>query len=240
MNRMNGTDAKMAALAADMPDDKAALLTVAQAAVGAVNAAIIAGDRDTAEAAWCRYEAVVWTLNGGGFFGFRGHRGAPGYVVEDYCRAPPGEIPMWGQSGSFVIGVDGVRALVDYRESFIRASFEFRAIDLDHPFISDTGYRSHFGDWCLGLAVDAVAAAIFKGYLSKERRALSPECAERLSHETLPDWMNALRPLPSRRPVPVGHALVDVFLPPHQAFIARRWAAQASKVYNVTCNGRRR
>src|ERR1700753_2287353 len=84
-------------------------------------------------------------------------------VAQKECSAAPGTVPKWGQSGEFVATVDGMRALVSVSEGFSvgRTHYEFRAVDLDRPFISPTGYRSHFAAPVGGVTVrDAVEATL--------------------------------------------------------------------------------
>ncbi|WP_367899703.1 hypothetical protein [Xanthomonas oryzae] len=54
---------------------------------------------------------------------------------------------------------------------------------------------------------------------------------DRLADDALPRWLDNLDPPARREPatLPPGYALVDVILPPHQAFIARKWAEAARK-----------
>ncbi len=78
------------------------------------HAAVLAGDDAAASTAAERYEATVWKLNGGGFFGCMGAEDAAGKIIERHCRAVPGAVPMWGQRGEFVIQVEGIRALVEF------------------------------------------------------------------------------------------------------------------------------
>jgi hypothetical protein len=54
---------------------------------------------------------------------------------------------------------------------------------------------------------------------------------DRLADEALPGWLDNLEPAARREPatLPAGYVLVDVILPPHQAFIARKWAEAARK-----------
>lgn len=223
-----------AELAASMPADEAGLLAEAMAAVIALDAAVLADDEAAATAAGDRYEAAVWKLNGGTFFGCRADQDSAGRVIDRQCRAVPGVVPMWGQAGEFAIEVDGIRALVKVSDGFGvgRAQYSFYALDLDRPFISETGYRSHFDTLVAKRTVAEAATAIFAGYLATERRRkLDPECRDRLADDPLPSWCSSLVPPPVRGPatvqVPPGFVLVDVVLPKQKAFIARRWAEQA-------------
>lgn len=223
-----------AALAASMPDDKAGLLAVALAAVQEQHAAVLAGDDAAASTAAERYEATVWKLNGGGFFGCMGADDAAGKIIERHCRAVPGAVPTWGQRGEFVIQVEGIRALVEFGDGFGmgRTHFAFRAVDLDRPFISETGYRSHFDELIAGHTVDEAATGIFRAYLTESKpKNIAAADRDRLASQALPSWCADLVPKASRMPatVPAGFALVDVVLPAHRAFIVKKWAEQAQK-----------
>jgi len=227
----------MAELAASMPSDLDGLLAVARASVDELHAGVMACDDAAVELATNRYDAVTWKLNGGTFLGCQADQDAAGCVIDRHCSAAPGDVPCWGQAGQFLIEVEGLRALVDYSGacSLLGCHFAFTAVDLDRPFVSETGYRSHFddlGDLNGGVTVDAKAAAIFADYLKKGRPPrIKQESRKALASYALPTWTADLVPQPCREPatvdVPKGFVLVDVVLPAHRAFIARKWAAEA-------------
>lgn len=77
---------------------------------------------------------------------------APGCVLARESAAPDGTIPLWGQTGSFIITVNSMRVRIDMDGMFgIGArympwvNFSARAVDWDKPFLSETGYRSFMG-----------------------------------------------------------------------------------------------
>ena len=228
---MSEREQRAAELAASMPDTVPELLDVAAAAVDALHAAVMAGDQEAAELAADRYEATIWKLNGGTFFGCVADEDAPGNLVENHCRAAPGTVPKWGQSGTFLVTVDGIRALVEFGDGMgaLRTHFAFHVVDLDKPFISETGYRSHFDEMHAGQTVDEVAGAILTAYLKEKQHQVEPSYRDRLAREPLPAWLARVTPPPCRLPAtpPPGFVLVDVVLPAHRAFIVRKWAAQA-------------
>ena len=136
-----------AELLAELPTDRDELLAAAVAAVVEIDAAIMRGDGAAAEAASDRYEAVIWKMNGGTHVGSMADHDAPGQVIERHCAAVPGDVPLWGQRGQFLVADGDMRALVEYEAGYgwpLGAHFQFHVIDLDRPFISETGYRSHF------------------------------------------------------------------------------------------------
>lgn len=230
---MNEREQRARELAASMPNTSADLLDVAASAVNALHLAIMAGDQEKAELAAYRYEGTIWKFNGGTFYGCVADEDASGNLVENYCRATPGSVPRWGQSGEFLIMVDGIRALVDFSNNMgaLRAHFAFQIVDLDKPFISETGYRSHFDEMHAGQTVDVAATVIFAAYISEKRHHADPGCWDRLAREPLPVWLTKTSPLPCQPPaaLPSGFMLVDVVLPAQRAFIVRKWAEQARK-----------
>ncbi|MDE2344604.1 MAG: hypothetical protein KGL63_14660 [Betaproteobacteria bacterium] len=181
MDKIEAATAKLAAL---LPDDRAALLELARATVQQYNAAILAGD-DTAETeANATYQAIVWKMNGGTFFGCddSSREDAGGVVTAQYCAAEPGTIPVWGQRGEFLIVAEGVAAVVELTDSHsdsLWPHFSFYAVDNKQDFISETGYQSHFCHPQRGKHLEDLATEIFAGLLRTCRRPLSREYRER-------------------------------------------------------------
>ena len=71
---------------------------------------------------------------------------APGYQLERATAAPEGTIPKWGQTGSFIVDVNGIRVRVEQSGmlgigsmAMFWPSFEAHAVDYDKPFLSETG-----------------------------------------------------------------------------------------------------
>jgi len=90
----------------------------------------------------------------------------------------PGAVPLWGQTGDFVIAVDGMRVRIEQDGIFgIGCGFSYwpgfsaHAVDLDRPFLSGTGYRSFLGihaELEPGLTPDAFARKIIATYIAHE------------------------------------------------------------------------
>ena len=131
------------------------------------------------ERATSRYEAVTWKLNGGTFFGCQGGPEAAGCVIDRHCSAAPGDVPCWGQAGQFLVEVEGLRALVDFGGGVgvMGSHFEFNAVDLDKPFISETGYRSHFDTAQGCMTVDEVARGILAAQRAEKKRPVMVEAS---------------------------------------------------------------
>ena len=216
----------------EKPTDKTSLVAEAMAAVTALHTAVLSFDSQGAADAGNRYEATVWKLNGGTFFGCRADDLAAGKIIETHCASALGEVPMWGQTGQFLIEVEGIRALVDFGYGYGVGGthYDFHAVDLDRPFISETGYRSHLDVLAAGRTVDEAATAIFTGYLKERSGKINQDDRNRLAAKPLPTWCTRLVPQARRESatvlVPPGFVLVDVVLPAQKAFIARKWAEQ--------------
>lgn len=84
--------------------------------------------------------------------GIIAHEDAAGSVLERLTRAEDGQIPLWGQAGSFEIKHKTMRVRIEIEGVFgIGATFvswlgfSAHAVDKTKPFLSETGYRSFLG-----------------------------------------------------------------------------------------------
>lgn len=191
-------DTRAAEIAAELPESRAELLAAAAEAARQFDAAVMAEDEAKARTAQEWAEAIVWKLNGGTLFGCRADRdSSAGYVIERHCAAVPGTAPRWGQSGEFLITVEGIRAVVEYRTDFGGMQhFSFHAVDLDAPFISETGYRSHFFPLPFGYTVTEAAEGILAAFIQSDgRKVLAPD-SRRFREQAEPrPWLAELEPL---------------------------------------------
>jgi hypothetical protein len=97
-------------------------------------------------------------------------------------RGGAGDVPLWGQRGQFLVADGDVRALVEYEAGYggpLGAHFQFHVIDLDRPFISETGYRSHFDTARGCMTVDEVARGILAAQLAEKKRPVMVEASYR-------------------------------------------------------------
>lgn len=190
-------------LAAGLPEAAPALLDVAMQAVRYIDAAVRAGDDSSLALATVRYDAVVWMLNGGTFFGCADGPDSPASVVGRHCAAAPGVVPLWGQSGEFLIVIDGIRAVVhmEGRGFSWMHHFEFHAVDPDTPFISETGYRSHFARPVDECTVDEAAALHLRAILVEKGRVMieAERCAAIVAGARFP-WVREAAPAPGVPP----------------------------------------
>lgn len=192
-------DAKVMQLAAMLPEVGSALLDVAMQAVVELDGAVRAGNDSAVALATARYDAVVWKLNGGTFFGCAGGPDAPAAVVGRHCAAVPGAVPLWGQRGEFLVEAEGIRAVVrmEGRGFSWMHHFEFHAIDPDTPFISETGYRSHFARPVGECTVDEAAALHLRAILAEKGRVMieAERRAAIAAGERFP-WVRKVAPVP--------------------------------------------
>ena len=109
--------------------------------------------------------------------GYLAHDDAPEYVLQRANAASAGDVPIWGQCGSFAIEVEGIAVKVVMGGMLGIAShaywlgFAIHAIDWERPFLSETGYRSFLGvsiDIQPDIAPDDFVRRVLKAYLRDE------------------------------------------------------------------------
>lgn len=116
----------------------------ARALVARYHDAVLAGDLETLDSSQSAYEALVYVLNGNTMLGSAAGDDSAAYVLARAVAAAPGQVPCWGQSGDFLVEVDGMRVRVEVAEGLHNHhGLTLHAVDLDRPFLSETGYRSH-------------------------------------------------------------------------------------------------
>lgn len=100
---------------------------------------------------------------------------APGCRLARLTKAPENMVPLWGQAGSFILSIDGMRVRIETDGIFGIGSgaafwqgFSAHAVDWTKPFISETGYRSFLGvhaEPVQGMTFDAFAAEAIRHHL---------------------------------------------------------------------------
>lgn len=115
------------------------------------HAAMLAADEDTVMTLREEAHLLARKLNDGEP-GILASDDAPGCVLERECTARGGEIPRWGQQGTFIITVGSMKVRIELDGMFgIGATcmywpgFAATVVEPDKPFISGTGYRSFLG-----------------------------------------------------------------------------------------------
>lgn len=81
--------------------------------------------------------------------GYLADETSPGCVLRRETESPPGDVPLWGQKGSFILKFEAFRARIETPGIFgglhfdrFWLGFDAHAIDRERPFLSETGYRS--------------------------------------------------------------------------------------------------
>lgn len=110
--------------------------------------------------------------------GILAHENAPGKVLKRKTAGAPDTVPIWGQRGEFTIEAAGMRVRIEMEGVFGICSglsywpgFAARAVDLDRPFLSETGYRSFLGihgDPVPGMTPDGFAAEAIANYVTSQ------------------------------------------------------------------------
>lgn len=121
-----------------------ALEQLAADSLALFNDAVRGNAPEQATVARLRYDAVAYRLHGDSFFGGGADDGS--YVrLERQLAAVPGRVPSWGQGGEWLMEVEGmrIRAKVGHGPKGT-IPLELWAVDLDMPFLSSTGFRSHW------------------------------------------------------------------------------------------------
>ena len=158
--------------------------------------AVLAADLAALDVAEAAYGALVYVLNGGTFMGCKADADSAGYVLQRATAAAPGHVLHWGQSGEFLLEVDGMRVLVKLPSNMLgnHRMLELLAVDLDKPFLSVTGYRSaHLTvTGHLGTSVESAMRAVIQGILSSDGKPklIDAEDRERKRSRGLPEWLS--------------------------------------------------
>ncbi|EJW10841.1 KlcB protein [Rhodovulum sp. PH10] len=173
---------------ADLPGTMEAALPFYRSLIDRYHAAMRTGDADAVLAMHREAHRLALKLNN---FepGICADDDAPGCVLDRETRAPDGIVPLWGQSGSFEIAVGTMRVRIDIEGlfgicsgHFVWPGFSAHAVELDRPFLSETGYQSFLGLSGApkpGLTPDSFTAAVVAGHVRRELKgrllAIKPE-----------------------------------------------------------------
>ena len=136
-------------------------------------------DANVAQAMRLREQARKLALKlNGGEGGILADDDAPGCVLARKSAAVPDTVPLWGQTGEFMLDVCGMRIRVAFDGIFGIAGsvcywpgFAVHAVDLDKPFLSQTGYRRFLGIHAepqAGLVPDHFAAGVIQAHVDRE------------------------------------------------------------------------
>lgn len=164
-----------------LPDSYDEAIPFYRALIDRNHAAMLAADMDETLRLHDEAHKLALRLNGGDP-GILAHEDAPGYVLARETAAPTGTVPLWGQTGDFVITVDAMRARLLIRieldgmfgigacHSFW-PGFSAHAVDDDQPFLSQTGYRSFLGIYAepvSNLSPDEFSRKVIAAYIERD------------------------------------------------------------------------
>lgn len=145
--------------------------------IEANHAAMLAADEGETRRLHERARQLAWKLNGGDS-GILAHDDAAGYVLARETAAAQGAVPLWGQTGGFIVETAGMSVRIEIEGMFGIGSgwgfwpgFAAHAVDRAKPFLSETGYRSFLGihaDPHPGMTPDSFAAMVIETYVERE------------------------------------------------------------------------
>jgi hypothetical protein len=119
----------------DLAGDEAGLMKQARDAVKAYDAAIRSGEEDEAAAQRERLDAIAERLPEDDQDESSDER------LQRMLAAVPGQVPLWGQAGGFLITVGKCRVIIRTDGSDMTAT----AFDWDKPFLTQSGYLELYG-----------------------------------------------------------------------------------------------
>lgn len=168
---------------------------IAQQCAEKYHDAVLAGHVEVLDQMESAYSALVYKLNGDTMMGCKADDDSAGYVLERAVAAKPGQVPRWGQAGEFLLEVEGVRVWVVLTSNMLgnHRACDLHAVDLDKPFISETGYRSagltvtsNVGD-----TVDQAARRMVLDVMQAEGKlkAIKADAWARSSPKKRPAWL---------------------------------------------------
>lgn len=179
---------KLARACVHLPDTYEEAIPFFRSMIGRHHAAMLAGDAATAMQLREEADLLATKLNNfeGGILA---DADSPGNVLDRATRARKGTVPLWGQSGSFIIDIDGMRVRIAMDGIFALASnvyhwlgFAAHAVDWDKPFLSETGFRSFIaigGELVAGFTPDRLAREAIAAQVKRENKgkllAIKPE-----------------------------------------------------------------
>lgn len=184
------------ALVADLADVPAEEFAGrAKQIAGHYHDAVLAGHVEVLDKMESAYSALVYKLNGETMMGCKADDDSAGHVLARAVAATPGQVPSWGQAGEFLLEVEGVRVWVVMTHHMLgnHRACDLHAVDLDKPFISETGYRSagltvtsNIGD-----TVDQAARRMVLDVMHSEgkMKAIEADAWSRTNPKKRPAWL---------------------------------------------------
>ena len=97
-----------------------------------------------------------------------------GNVLKRETAAAPGDVPLWGQAGNFVVDVNGLKVRIETKGFFGiggPTSFCANAVDRSQPFLSETGFRSFMGSALgplPGMTFDEFVREVLRAHIARD------------------------------------------------------------------------
>jgi hypothetical protein len=142
--------------------------------------AMMAGDKANIDAIRKEARDLAIKLNGGRPFGIAVRGEGAASLLADATAAPEGTMPLWGQTGNYIIDVDGMKVRIEQEGksglgcmSAFWPGFSAHAVDYDKPFMSNTGYRSFIGIFAPpepDVTPEDFARGAIRGHLQRDHR----------------------------------------------------------------------
>jgi hypothetical protein len=142
--------------------------------------AMMAGDKEAVDTIRKEARDLAVKLNGGTSFGIAIRGDGTSSQLAQATAAPGGTMPKWGQTGNYVIDVDGMKVRIEQEGMFglgcmsaFWPGFSAHAVDYDKPFLSNTGYRSFIGIFAPpepGVTPEDFARGAIRGQLEREHK----------------------------------------------------------------------
>jgi hypothetical protein len=161
---------------AHLPGTMDEALPYFRALLGRHHAAMVVGDLDAVNRLRGDAHDLAYKLNNYEP-GILADENAPGYLLARLTQAEAGQVPLWGQTGSFEMVHKGMRVRIEMQgllgicSSAAWLGFAAHAVEKNKPFLSETGYRSFLGVGGTlrpGYTPDIFSAAIIEAYVARE------------------------------------------------------------------------
>lgn len=128
-----------------LPSDFSQLVAIARNHMVDYDRAVLAQDPDLMLMAQACFKAAIVRANGDTISGCEAGPDASGPLLRQALAAAPGEQPIWGQKGEFLVDHCGIRAVLRTSGLNSIGGYELHAASKTGLFISPTGYRSLCG-----------------------------------------------------------------------------------------------
>lgn len=162
---------------AHLPDSLEEAIPYYRGLIEANHAAMLAADESETRRLHEEARQLARKLNGGES-GILAYDDAPGYILAGETIAAQGSVPLWGQTGAFIVEAVSMSVHIEMEGMFGIGSgwgfwpgFAAYSVDPTKPFLSKTGYRRFLGihaDPRPGMTPEAFTAMVIETYVERE------------------------------------------------------------------------